>query len=440
MTKVNRLLLEEVPVYGPSSSLNNTLPVFDGTTGKLIKDSGILIADVGTGDVVGPASSVNDRIAVFNGTTGKLLKDGGVKISDLGGVPIGTPMPIISNLLPEGYLWLEGGTYDPLVYPEFAAYMNANSGFPAGILPDFRNRVLRGVGSFTGLVGTLQEDAFQGHYHQAGYATPGFGSPGAGSAFLAFSGPGPSTTAAATVTSDGTNGTPRIASETRVKSTIVRWAIKAYGSFINAGTADLVAIEQVISNGVIRKDLNQAAGSYSSAMKITVLSNTLQSWESIHRATFSNVAEYRRDELEGYRSIRVSGWVIPNATGTNMYLQTWKVGGSSWQTSGVQKSVLAIVNGATSSGFAAVDPGYLIGAPISDAAYGGIFFQIQFMNFSSSTVRTRAIGSSEYFNASSLHTATSSFWQDPTLGADMRIHLVAATGNISGEIVLEGLR
>ena len=32
----------------------------------------------GTGDVVGPASSVNNSVALFNGTTGKLLKDGGV--------------------------------------------------------------------------------------------------------------------------------------------------------------------------------------------------------------------------------------------------------------------------------------------------------------------------------------------------------------------------
>ena len=37
----------------------------------------------GTGDVVGPESSVADRLAVFNGTTGKLIKDGGVLVSDL---------------------------------------------------------------------------------------------------------------------------------------------------------------------------------------------------------------------------------------------------------------------------------------------------------------------------------------------------------------------
>lgn len=35
------------------------------------------------GDVVGPASAVADRIAVFDGATGKLIKDGGLTIADL---------------------------------------------------------------------------------------------------------------------------------------------------------------------------------------------------------------------------------------------------------------------------------------------------------------------------------------------------------------------
>lgn len=35
----------------------------------------------GTGDVVGPASAVDDRIATFDGATGKLIQDSGVLIS-----------------------------------------------------------------------------------------------------------------------------------------------------------------------------------------------------------------------------------------------------------------------------------------------------------------------------------------------------------------------
>lgn len=37
----------------------------------------------GTGDVVGPASSVADHLSVFDGTTGKLLKDGGKTIAEV---------------------------------------------------------------------------------------------------------------------------------------------------------------------------------------------------------------------------------------------------------------------------------------------------------------------------------------------------------------------
>lgn len=37
----------------------------------------------GSGDVVGPASSVDNNIAVFDGATGKLLKDGGAAVSSL---------------------------------------------------------------------------------------------------------------------------------------------------------------------------------------------------------------------------------------------------------------------------------------------------------------------------------------------------------------------
>jgi len=43
----------------------------------------------GTGDVVGPSSAVDSRIAVFDGTTGKLLKDGGKTIAELNRIEIG---------------------------------------------------------------------------------------------------------------------------------------------------------------------------------------------------------------------------------------------------------------------------------------------------------------------------------------------------------------
>ncbi len=44
----------------------------------------------GSGDVVGPASATDNNIAVFDGATGKLIKDGGATIASITGVPGGS--------------------------------------------------------------------------------------------------------------------------------------------------------------------------------------------------------------------------------------------------------------------------------------------------------------------------------------------------------------
>jgi uncharacterized protein YbjQ (UPF0145 family) len=71
-------------VTGPEGADNENVVVFDGTSGKLIKDSGVNINDIiggGIGNVVGPASSINNNVVFFNGITGKLIKDSGLTLS-----------------------------------------------------------------------------------------------------------------------------------------------------------------------------------------------------------------------------------------------------------------------------------------------------------------------------------------------------------------------
>lgn len=51
--------------------------------GKFLRDDGTWTIVAGAGDVVGPNVAVNNRIAVFNGTTGKIIKDGGKTISEI---------------------------------------------------------------------------------------------------------------------------------------------------------------------------------------------------------------------------------------------------------------------------------------------------------------------------------------------------------------------
>ena len=59
---------------GTAASITNS-----GTTSAAVLDFVIPKGDpgAGSGDVVGPASSTNNHVALFDGTTGKLLKDGG---------------------------------------------------------------------------------------------------------------------------------------------------------------------------------------------------------------------------------------------------------------------------------------------------------------------------------------------------------------------------
>lgn len=76
----------------------------------------------GSGDIVGPASSVDNNIAVFDGTTGKLLKDGGAAISSLATtVQLGTKQDALvsgtniktingSSILGSGDLTVSGGS------------------------------------------------------------------------------------------------------------------------------------------------------------------------------------------------------------------------------------------------------------------------------------------------------------------------------------------
>lgn len=65
------------------SSVDGVTPVplqVDPVTGRLLVD---VEGGEGSGDVVGPGSAVDDNIAVFDGTTGKLIKDGGTTIAAL---------------------------------------------------------------------------------------------------------------------------------------------------------------------------------------------------------------------------------------------------------------------------------------------------------------------------------------------------------------------
>lgn len=72
------IALQAVPA---GTSPSNASPPVDTAFWQVLAAKGE--DGTGTGDVVGPSGAATDRIAVFDGTTGKLIKDGGVTIAQL---------------------------------------------------------------------------------------------------------------------------------------------------------------------------------------------------------------------------------------------------------------------------------------------------------------------------------------------------------------------
>ena len=81
---------------GPASSVADHVVLFDGTTGKALKSSGINFNTI----VQGPVTSVNDRVAVFDGTTGKIKQYGQTMAQALATITYGTLGVIPETSLP----------------------------------------------------------------------------------------------------------------------------------------------------------------------------------------------------------------------------------------------------------------------------------------------------------------------------------------------------
>jgi phage-related tail fiber protein len=140
---------------------------------------------------------------------------------------INTNAPVITGsiimwatlTIPVGYLECNGQS--TAAYPDLAAVVGPN-------VPDLRGEFVRawdhsrGVDSGRNLLSS-QDDAFQGHHHSASTAVTAVANAGAVSAggSLQFR-----SDYVKGAKSDGTNGTPRIASETRPRNVALMYLIK----------------------------------------------------------------------------------------------------------------------------------------------------------------------------------------------------------------------
>lgn len=105
-------------VVGPAASVGNTIPVFDGTTGKILKDTSAVVTAAGdlivsgivfstniptgslVGDMQGPGGSTDSCIPRFDGTSGKVLKSSSATLDGAGNLSV--PGIITAANIPAG--------------------------------------------------------------------------------------------------------------------------------------------------------------------------------------------------------------------------------------------------------------------------------------------------------------------------------------------------
>jgi phage-related tail fiber protein len=141
--------------------------------------------------------------------------------------PAGSVVFVGQGSAPTGFLKANGAVVSQTTYAAlFAAYGTAfnTGGEGAGNfrLPDLRGEFVRGWDDSRGIdtsrvLGSLQLDALQGHWHELRADGTGAGS---GGGYMGLQSGGSSLMAQAVkaLVSDGTNGTPRIAAESRPRN------------------------------------------------------------------------------------------------------------------------------------------------------------------------------------------------------------------------------
>lgn len=268
-------------VVGPASSTDNGFVRFDGTTGKLIKNSAATIsnADVNASaaiaysklnlsgsivnaDVASGAAIAVSKLAALTASRAVVTDGSGVvsaatttatEIGYVNGVTsaiqtqINTNTPTGSVIMfggasaPTGWLLCDGSAVSRTTYSALFAILSTTYGVGDGSttfnLPNTQGVFVRGAGSqtistigYTGTRGTTQGDQMQGHRHalsvpQQPYAVSNAGPYGYGSgANAVFNDSGANTVV--NPTTDTVNGTPRTGSETRPANIVLNYIIK----------------------------------------------------------------------------------------------------------------------------------------------------------------------------------------------------------------------
>lgn len=150
--------------------------------------------------------------------------------------PTGTILAFAGASVPVGFLMADGSSQLRSAYPVLFGVIGTLYGSVDGThfnLPDAQGIFLRGAGTqtmggvpYTAVLGTIQADAFQGHFQAANSSSTVVASGGTFGYLEGNNNGGVRTPDGAVLQSDGVNGTPRIAGETRPAAIGVNFIIK----------------------------------------------------------------------------------------------------------------------------------------------------------------------------------------------------------------------
>jgi len=232
------------------SSPASGLLVFDNTTQSFWFFSGSWIELISNETETDPVFEQHPANSITNAGSGQVITTAERnKLNNLENNPAGTILIYAGETLPEGYLWCDGQSYATNLYPDLYTAIGSTWGTAgAGVfnVPDLRGVFLRGVnGSRTGdyadvdvntrlanangnknAVGSLQDDAFQGHRHAPLGNTGSFWGALGNTSNGADAGSGASDNTTGSPSPDGVNGSPRTTSETRPQNVYVNYIIK----------------------------------------------------------------------------------------------------------------------------------------------------------------------------------------------------------------------
>jgi len=192
-------------------------------------------------------------------------------------LPVGTLMWFTGNTAPGGYLVADGTLHSRATYPDLWSWIvtsgnlavsdaawdegqySPGDGSTTFRVPKVDDRFIRGK-SATRAVGLVEEDAFQGHRHEA--AIYGFSNTSGASTSFSQGGVQTASYPSSIVldpTTDTVNGTPRIANETRPKALTMLPCIKAFDSVVDPSVLNAAEMVSTI-NGKLDKDQNIVLG------------------------------------------------------------------------------------------------------------------------------------------------------------------------------------